>query len=401
MLTLRQLFLNNNAQTTHFPLLLEFERAEGVYIYDKTGKAHTDLISGIGVSNLGHSNPRVVQAVKNQVDKYMHLMVYGEYVQTPQVRFAEKLVSILPKSLNSVYFTNSGGEAVEGALKLAKRFTGRQQIVAFNNSYHGSTHGALSVMGNEEFKQAYRPLLPGISFINLNSLPGLDLITSQTACVILETIQGEAGVRVPDAAYMQALRNRCTQVGALLILDEIQAAFGRTGKLFAFEHFDIIPDILLLAKALGGGMPVGAFIAGVDVMAALKENPILGHITTFGGHPVCCAAGLAALEVLLEEGLVQQVAEKEAIIRNYLTHPAIKQIRGKGLMLAVEFKSFELNKKIIDRCIENGIITDWFLHCSNSMRLAPPLIITAPQLINACNIITEAIDFHADATCVK
>jgi acetylornithine/N-succinyldiaminopimelate aminotransferase len=398
MLTLRQLFLNNNAQTTHFPLLLEFERAEGVYMYNSEGKAYIDLISGIGVSNLGHSNPYVINAVKDQVDKYMHLMVYGEYVQTPQVRFAEKLVSILPSTLNSVYFTNSGAEAVEGALKLAKRFTGRQQIIAFHNSYHGSTHGALSVMGNEEFKQAYRPLLPGINFISLNNLPDLELITEQTACVILETIQGEAGIRVPDIAYMQALRKRCTQVGALLILDEIQAAFGRTGKLFAFEHFDIVPDILLLAKALGGGMPVGAFVASVDVMSSFKENPILGHITTFGGHPVCCAAGLAALEVLLNKNLIEQVAGKETIIRQHLTHPAIKQIRGKGLMLALEFESFELNKKIIDRCIENGVITDWFLHCSNSMRLAPPLIITTEQLINACKIITDAIEFHQDTS---
>ncbi|QHS54015.1 aspartate aminotransferase family protein [Mucilaginibacter sp. 14171R-50] len=392
MLTLRQLFLNNNAQTTHFPLLLEFERAEGVYMYDSEGKAYTDLISGIGVSNLGHGNPKVVQAVKHQTDKYMHLMVYGEYVQTPQVRFAQKLVSVLPSTLNSVYFTNSGAEAVEGALKLAKRFTGRQQIVAFQGSYHGSTHGALSVMGNEEFKQAYRPLLPGINFISLNHLPELDLITDQTACVILETIQGEAGIRVPDAGYMRALRKRCSQTGTLLIFDEIQAAFGRTGKLFAFEHFNVVPDILLLAKALGGGMPVGAFIAPVNIMAAFKENPILGHITTFGGHPVCCAAGLAALEVLLEENLTEQVAKKEAFIRQRLVHPAIKQIRGKGLMLAVEFESFELNKKIIDRCIHNGVITDWFLHCSNAMRIAPPLIITGQQLAHACDIIMEAIE---------
>jgi acetylornithine/N-succinyldiaminopimelate aminotransferase len=394
MLTLRQLFLNNNAQTTHFPLLLEFERAEGLYIYDEAGKAYTDLISGIGVSNLGHSNPKVVQAIKDQVDKYMHLMVYGEYVQTPQVRFAEKLVSILPKTLNSVYFTNSGTEAVEGAIKLAKRYTGRHQVVAFDGSYHGSTHGALSVMGNEEYKQAYRPLLPGVNFISLNNFPDLQLITEQTACVILETIQGEAGIRVPDVAYMQALRKRCTDVGALLILDEIQAAFGRTGKLFAFEHFDIIPDILLLAKALGGGMPVGAFIASVEVMSVFKENPILGHITTFGGHPVCCAAGLAALEVLLDEDLIAVVAQKESLVRQHLVHPAIKEIRGKGLMLAVEFESFELNKKIIDTCIEHGIITDWFLHCSNSMRLAPPLIITDSQLLNACEIIVKAIDTH-------
>jgi acetylornithine/N-succinyldiaminopimelate aminotransferase len=394
MLTLRQLFLTNNAQTTGFPLLLEFERAAGVYMYDSEGKAFMDLISGIGVSNLGHSNPYVINAIKEQLDKYMHLMVYGEYVQTPQVRFAEKLVSLLPNNLQSVYFTNSGTEAVEGALKLAKRFTGRQQIIACQNSYHGSTHGALSVMGNEEYKQAYRPLLPGVKFIRFNHNDDLQLIDEQTACVIIETIQGEAGIRVPDAAYMQALRTRCNETGTLLILDEIQAAFGRTGKLFAFEHFGIVPDILLLAKALGGGMPVGAFIASDAIMSALKENPILGHITTFGGHPVCCAAGLAALEVLLNENLCDKVAEKESLIRSLLIHPAIKEVRGKGLMLAIELENFDLNKKIIDRCIANGIITDWFLHCSNAMRIAPPLIITHDEIKKACAVIVEAISFY-------
>jgi len=395
MPTLRQLFLSNNAQTTNFPLLLEFERAEGVYMFDKEGKAYTDLISGIGVSNLGHSNPYVVEAIKQQLDKYMHLMVYGEYVQTPQVRFAEKLILLLPSNLQSVYFTNSGAEAVEGALKLAKRYTGRAEIVAFHNSYHGSTQGALSVMGNEEFKQAYRPLLPGVRFIGFNNPNDLDKINEHTACVIIETIQGEAGIRVPDAAYMLALRKRCDETGALLILDEIQAAFGRTGKLFAFEHFNIVPDILLLAKALGGGMPVGAFIASHDIMSALKENPILGHITTFGGHPVCCAAGIAALEVLLNENLIDTVAEKEALFRSILVHPTIKQIRGKGLMLAVELESFELNKKIIDRCIENGVITDWFLHCSNAMRIAPPLIITHGEIKKACEVILEAVEYYS------
>jgi acetylornithine/N-succinyldiaminopimelate aminotransferase len=394
MLTLRQLFLANNAQTTDFPLLLEFERAEGVNLYDTAGKAYIDLISGIGVSNLGHSNPHVINAIKQQVDKYMHLMVYGEYVQTPQVRFAEKLVSILPDNLQSVYFVNSGAEAVEGALKLAKRFTGRQQIISFHNSYHGSTHGALSVMGNEDFKQAYRPLLPGVNFIRFNNIDDLQYITGQTACVIIETIQGEAGIRVPDAAYMQALRKRCDEMGTLLILDEIQAAFGRTGKLFAFEHFGIVPDILLLAKALGGGMPIGAFISSNKIMSALKENPILGHITTFGGHPVCCAAGLAALEVLLDENLVTQVAEKEVLMRSLLIHPAIKQIRGKGLMLAIELENFDLNKKIIDRCIEHGVITDWFLHCDNSMRIAPPLIISDDEIKTACAVIVEAISYY-------
>ncbi len=392
MLTLRQLFLANNAQTTDFPLLLEFERAGGVYMYDAAGKPYIDLISGIGVSSLGHGNPYVINAIKEQLDKYMHLMVYGEYVQTPQVRFAEKLVSVLPEHLNSVYFVNSGAEAVEGALKLAKRYTGRSGIIACHNSYHGSTHGALSVMGNEEYKQAYRPLLPGVSFIRFNNIDDLNLITEESACVVIETLQGEAGIRVPDRTYMQALRKRCTQTGTLLILDEIQAAFGRTGKLFAFEHFDIEPDILLLAKALGGGMPIGAFIASNQVMSALKENPILGHITTFGGHPVCCAAGLAALEVLLNENLVEHVDQKADLFRELLVHPAIKEIRGKGLMLAIELESFELNKKIIDRCIENGVVVDWFLHCSNSMRIAPPLIITKDEIRKACSVITEAID---------
>ncbi len=394
MLTLRQLFLAHNAQTTDFPLLLEFEHAEGIYLYDKSGKAYTDLISGIGVSNLGHGNPQVINAIKQQVDKYMHLMVYGEYVQAPQVKFAEKLVSLLPGNLQSVYFVNSGAEAVEGALKLAKRFTGRQQIIACHNSYHGSTHGALSVMGNEEYKQAYRPLLPGVNFIRFNHTDDLDLITSQTACVIIETIQGEAGVRVPDVAYMQALRKRCDTTGTLLILDEIQTAFGRTGKLFAFEHFGIVPDILLLAKALGGGMPLGAFIASTKIMDALKENPMLGHITTFGGHPVCCAAGLAALEVLLTENLAATVPEKETIIRSLLIHPAIKEIRGMGLMLAIELEDFELNKKIIDRCIANGVITDWFLHYDNAMRIAPPLIITTDELQKACKVILEAVAYY-------
>ncbi|WP_462264714.1 aspartate aminotransferase family protein [Mucilaginibacter sp.] len=392
MPTLRQLFLNHNAQTTRFPLLLEFERAEGIYLYNREGRAFMDLISGIGVSSIGHGNPKVKEAIKQQVDSYMHLMVYGEYVQAPQVRFAEKLASVLPSNLQSVYFVNSGTEAVEGALKLAKRYTGRHEIIAFNNSYHGSTHGALSVMGNEAYKQAYRPLLPGVKFLNFNQSEELEQITRVTACVIVETIQGEAGIRVPDAAYLQALRQRCTQTGTLLILDEIQAAFGRTGKLFAFQHFNIQPDVLLLAKALGGGMPIGAFISSAEIMSALTENPLLGHITTFGGHPVCCAAGLAALEVLLDAHLADEAATKEHLFRQHLTHPAIRQIRGKGLLLALELDSFDLNKKVIDRCIENGVITDWFLHCSNSMRIAPPLIITPEEIVQACKVITAAID---------
>jgi len=397
MPTLRQLFLANNAQTTDVPLLLEFERAQGIYMYDKEGKAYIDLISGIGVSNLGHSHAYVVNAIKEQLDKYMHLMVYGEYVQTPQVRFAEKLTSLLPSALNSVYFVNSGAEAVEGALKLAKRYTGRSQIIACYNSYHGSTQGALSVMGNEEYKQAYRPLLPGVKFIRFNEAEDLEQITEKNACVVIETIQGEAGVRVPEIHYLHALRKRCNETGTLLILDEIQCAMGRTGKLFAFEHFDIVPDILLLAKATGGGMPLGAFIASNEIMGALKENPILGHITTFGGHPVCCAAGLAALEALLNEKLGETVDAKAALFRQLLIHPAIKGVRGMGLMLAVELESFEFNKKVIDRCIENGVVTDWFLHCSSSMRIAPPLIITEEEIGEACHVIIEAIDHYHKA----
>ncbi|HVS93641.1 MAG TPA: aspartate aminotransferase family protein [Mucilaginibacter sp.] len=397
MLTLRQLFLAHNAQTTDFPLLLEFERAEGVYLYDNQDKSYIDLISGIGVSNVGHGNAYITNAIKAQLDKHLHLMVYGEYVQAPQVRFAAKLASLLPSTLDSVYFVSSGAEATEGALKLAKRHTGRSRIIACHNSYHGSTHGALSVMGNEEYKQAYRPLLPGIDFIRFNEPADLQMITAETACVIIETIQGEAGIRVPDKAYMETLRKRCTETGALLILDEIQAASGRTGKLFAFEHFDIVPDILLLAKALGGGMPLGAFIASGAIMGALKNDPILGHITTFGGHPVCCAAGLAALEVLLDERLIEQVEIKSNLFRQLLVHPAIKEVRGLGLMLAIQLESFELNKKVIDRCIENGIIADWFLHCSNSMRIAPPLIITDDAIRKACAVIVASIDYYQPA----
>ena len=392
MLTLRQTFLSHNAQTTNFPLLLEFERAEGVYLYDPKGKPYLDLISGIGVSNLGHGNKRVIQAIKDQAEKYMHLMVYGEYVQSPQVKFAEKLISLLPDTLNSVYFVNSGAEALEGSMKLAKRYTNRREVIACHNAYHCSTLGALSVMGNEEFKQAYRPLLPGVKFIHFNEPDELKSITNQTACVIAETVQGEAGIRVPDIAYLKALRDRCTATGTLLILDEIQAAMGRTGKLFAFEHFGIVPDILMMAKALGGGMPIGAFIASKAIMDSLKENPILGHITTFGGHPVCCAAGLAALEELIDEDLIASVESKSNLFQELLVHPAIKEIRGKGLMLAIELESFDFNKKVIDQCITDGVITDWFLHCSNSMRIAPPLIITEDQIKFACKVILGAID---------
>lgn len=396
MIPLRQLFLQHNAQTTDFPLLLEFVRSSGIYMYDKENNAHIDLISGIGVSNIGHCHPKVVQAIKDQSETYMHQMVYGEYVQKPQVKFAQRLTEFLPSNLQSVYFVNSGAEATEGALKLSKRFTGRTEIIACHNSYHGSTQGALSVMGNEEYKYAFRPLLPDVRFIQFNQEEDLKNITERTACVIMETIQGEAGIRVPDLEYMQALRKQCTQTGTLLILDEIQTGMGRTGKLFAFEHYGIVPDILLLAKALGAGMPIGAFISSTEIMSSLKSEPILGHITTFGGHPVSCAAGLAGFEVLLEEKLIDQIEKKHELFRKLLVHPSIKEFRGKGFMFTIEFESFEVNKKIIDKCIEKGVISDWFLHCTNSMRLAPPLIITEEQIKEACSVILESINEVTD-----
>jgi acetylornithine/succinyldiaminopimelate/putrescine aminotransferase len=394
MLSPRQLFLLNTAQTSPSPRLLEIESAEGMYLYDYDGNSYMDLVSGFAVSNTGHRNAKVVQAIKDQADKYLHLTVYGEYIQSPQVKFASKLSSILPDSLSSVYFVNSGAEATEGAMKLAKRFTGRSEIIACKNSYHGSTQGALSVMGNEHYKQAYRPLLPGIRFIEFNNHIDLDLISTNTAAVIMETIQGEAGVRVPHINYMQSLRKRCNETGTLLILDEIQTGFGRTGTLFAFEHFNIHPDILLLAKGMGGGMPIGAFISSNEIMSVLKENPILGHITTFGGHPVSCAAGLANLEVIIEEELYKDISIKESLFREYLQHPEIKEIRGIGLMLSIQLSSFEQVENVSRRCVENGIIIDWFLHCDTAMRIAPPLIITDKEIHKACATIIEALEFY-------
>jgi acetylornithine/N-succinyldiaminopimelate aminotransferase len=395
MLTQRQLFLHHNAQTTLEPLLLEFVKASGMYLYDVEGKKYMDLIAGIGVSNVGHCHPEVVTAVQKQAAQYMHIMVYGEFVQSPQVDFAKALADVLPATLNCTYFVNSGTEAVEGAMKLAKRYTHRTEFIACNHSYHGSTQGALSLMGNEEFKQAYRPLLPHIQFINFNNVPDLEKITTRTAAVFLETVQGEAGIRVADPAYFKALRARCTETGTLLVLDEIQCGFGRTGKMFGFEHYDIVPDILLLAKGIGGGMPIGAFISSTEIMMSLATNPILGHITTFGGHPVSCAAGLATLQTIIKEDIVNGVTEKGELFKSLLVHPKIHSVRGKGLMLAAEFDSFETNKKIIDGCITDGLITDWFLHCSNSMRIAPPLIISNEEIKQACAIILKNINEFA------
>ncbi len=361
-------------------------------MYSHEGGRYLDLISGIGVSNVGHRHPRVVAAIQEQLDKYMHLMVYGEFVQAPQAKLAEAICSTLPQRLNNVYLVNSGTEAVEGALKLAKRFTGRTELITFRNAYHGSTQGALSVNGSESFKNAFRPLLPDVRLLTHNVSSDLENITTRTAAVILETVQGEAGVRLPDSSYLQQLRQRCTDVGALLVLDEIQTGFGRTGTFWAFEQFGIEPDILLCAKGMGGGMPIGAFIAPQEIMAVFKNDPILGHLTTFGGHPISCAASLATLQVIRDEHLLAGVAEKAALFRQLLVHPRIKSIRHCGLLMAAEFESFQVLKAVIDRAILNGVLTDWFLFCDNSMRIAPPLTITEEQIKEACDVILRSID---------
>lgn len=386
-------FYNHQAQTTVHPLAIEIERAEGVWLYGPGGKKYIDLISGIAVNNIGHCHPKVVKAVQDQAASYMHVMAYGEYVQAPQANFAKKLASVLPASLDCVYFTNSGTEATEGALKLAKRYTGRNHIVSFKKSYHGSTHGSLSVTGNETKKYAFRPLLPNVEFINFNIEAELSAITEQTACVIVETIQGDAGVRIPTTDYMQALRKRCTDVGALLILDEIQTGFGRTGKLFAFEHFGIVPDILTIGKAMGGGMHMGGFVSSKEIMHSLTNNPILGHITTFGGHPVACVAGLAGLEVLLDEKLVETCEEKGAYLESALQHKLVEEIRRKGLMFAIEMENPDIVQQVVTRCLANGAITFWFLSCPESFRLAPPLTISREEMDYAIKVIREAMDF--------
>lgn len=391
-MTNRQLFLSHVAQTSTAPLMLEIERAEGMYMYDAAGKKYMDLIAGISVSNLGHAHPAVVEAVKEQAEKYMHLMVYGEFVESPQVKFAKQITNLLPASLNNVYFTNSGAEATEGAMKLAKRITGRTQFVSFQNSYHGSTQGALSLMGDEYFKQKFRPLLPDMLQLPYNNSSELDKINCRTAAVFVEPIQAESGITVPDIAFIQQLRARCTETGTLLVFDEAQTGFGRTGKIFAFEHYDVVPDILLLAKALGGGMPLGAFVASKEKMATLSDNPVLGHITTFGGHPVCCAAGLAALQVLLNEKLWMQVDAKRRLFKKLLVHPSIQSVHSIGLMMSLEFSSYEQNKRIIDRCIAHGLLTDWFLFAPHCLRIAPPLIISEEEIKTACDIILRSID---------
>jgi len=387
-----EVFLNNLAQTSPHPLLIPIERAEGVYLYSPGGKKYIDLISGIAVSNIGHRHPRVVKAIKDQLDKHLHVMAYGEYIQSVPNLLAEKLTKLLPENLNCSYFVNSGTEANEGALKLAKRFTGRTEIVSFYKSYHGSTHGSLSVSGNEVKKNAFRPLLPEVKFIEFNNPDDIEQVTENTACVIMETVQGDAGVRIPSREYMRALRKRCNETGTLLILDEIQCGMGRTGKLFAFEHFGIVPDILTIAKAFGGGLPIGAFISSKKIMSSLTHDPMLGHITTFGGNPVCCASALATLNVIEEEKLLDQVERKGKLIESLLQHSGIREIRRIGLLFAIDFDSADRVQKIVQEAIENGVICFWFLSCPDSFRIAPPLTISDEEIAIACDVIKKAID---------
>ena len=388
----RELFLHHVAQTSEAPLAIEIVRAKDSCMWDSAGKKYIDLISGISVCNIGHSNDQVIEAVKKQAEQYMHIMVYGELIESPQVKYAAALVSHLPPQLNSVYFTNSGTEATEGAMKLAKRVTGRSKMMAFHDSYHGSTQGALSAMGSEYWRNAFRPLLPGIVHHAYNSDEALDAINDELACIILESVQAERGVMAASEEWMQALRKKCNEHGVLLMLDEIQTGFGRTGKLFAFEHYGIVPDILLLGKALGGGMPLGAFIANRSIMSQLSSNPVLGHITTFGGHPVACAAGNAAFEFLINQNLIRDIDRKQKIFVDHIKHPLIRNIRSMGFMMALEFDSYETNKRVIDTCIEMGVFTDWFLFASHCMRISPPLIITDDEIKEACTIVRLACD---------
>ena len=387
----RQLFQKHLAQTSPAPVGLHITKAEGNYLYDAEGNKYLDLIGGISVSNIGHGHPNVVAAIKEQVDKYMHVMVYGELVQSPQVEYAQLLTQHLPSNLDCVYFTNSGAEATECAIKLARRFTGKTDIIGCNNAYHGNTTGALSLMGDEYWRNAFRPLMPGVWHYDYNSNELLDAISDQTACVIIETIQAEAGVIEPDRAWLKALRQRCSDTGALLIFDEIQCGFGRTGKLWGFEHYDIIPDIVLLGKALGGGMPLGAFIASYELMQTLTNNPVLGHITTFGGHPVCCAAGMAAMKVLLDGPLINEVAAKGTLFHTLLKHPKIKAIRSKGLLMAIELESPQHVMDTLQKCLERHLFSDWFLFAPNCIRIAPPLTITSEEIENACKIILNCL----------
>ena len=393
---LRKQFLRHVAQTSPAPQLIEVARAEGVYFYTPEGKRYYDLISGVSVNNVGHGNPVVVEAVQRQVADYMHIMVYGEMVERPQVEYARLLAECLPEPLDTVYFLNSGAEAVEGALKLAKRYTARTEMISMRRAYHGSTHGAMSMMGapeGEEWKNAFRPLLPDTKAIRFNCVEDLELITTRTACVLCEPVQGEAGVRPPEAGYLQALRKRCDEVGALLIFDEIQMGMGRSGEMFAMQKYGVVPDIVCLAKAFGGGMPLGAFISSQKIMSTLTHDPVLGHITTFGGHPVCCAAGLAAMRYLIDNQVVEDVERKGAMYESLLQDPpAVKEIRRSGLLLAVELGESEKLYKIMDHFIEEGILSDWFLFCDTAFRISPPLVISDDEIRDSVRIIRRCLD---------
>ena len=393
---LRNQFLRHVAQTSPAPQLIEVARAEGVFFYTPEGKPYYDLVSGVSVNNVGHGNKAVVEAVQRQAADYMHIMVYGEMVERPQVEFARRLAEALPEPLDTVYFLNSGAEAVEGALKLAKRYTHRTEMISMRRAYHGSTHGAMSMMGQpegEEWKCAFRPLLPDTKAIEFNSFADLEQITERTACVLCEPVQGEAGVRVPAEGYLQALRKRCDEVGALLIFDEIQVGMGRAGEMFAMKKYGVTPDIVCLAKALGGGMPLGAFISSLEIMSTLTHDPVLGHITTFGGHPVCCAAGLAAMKFLQDNKVVEDVERKGALYEELLAdHPAVKEIRRSGLLLAVELGEASKLYRLIDLFIEEGILSDWFLYCDTAFRISPPLVITDAEIKDSVRIIKRCLD---------
>jgi acetylornithine/succinyldiaminopimelate/putrescine aminotransferase len=392
-MTRQEQFLKLQGQTNESPYLIDVDKAEGIYIWDKSGKKYMDMIAGVAVTNIGHRHPDVIKAIQNQLDKHLHVMVYGEYIQDSQLALANNLNSILPDSLNCSYVVNSGTEANEAAIKLAKRYTGRSEIISCNQSYHGSTHGSLSVTGNETKKAKYRPLLPNVKFIEFNNIESLELISEKSACVIIETIQGDAGLREPTQQFIDALREKCNDTGALLIFDEVQVGMGRTGKMFAFEHYNVIPDILTLGKGLGGGMPIGAFIADYDIMQTLTNNPMLGHITTFGGHPVITAAANACIDVLKKEDWIEKADEKAKLLVNKLmTNNEVIEVRQKGMFFAVEMGSFERVKLVVDKCLEKGLIGFWFLSTPTAFRLSPPLSITTNEIELAAKIILEAIE---------
>ena len=385
-------FYKYQAQTTPHPLALEISHAEGSYIYDTSGKKHLDFVAGVSACTLGHCHPRVVSAIKKQAEKYLHVMVYGEYIQEPAVELAKLLAKNLPKNLNTTYLVNSGTEAIEGALKLARRATGRTQMLYAHNAYHGNTMGSMSVMGFEERKNAFKPLVPDCFPVTFNSEADLQKITSETAAIILETIQGGAGFIQPENDYLKKVRKRCDETGTLLILDEIQPGFGRTGKLFAFEHFGIVPDILVMGKGMGGGLPIGAFTTSHEVMALLQDNPKLGHITTFGGNPVIAAAALATLQELTETDIVQQTLQKEKLFRKLLKHPLIKEVRGRGLMLAAMVESPEISSEVILACKERGLVLFWLLFEGRAIRITPPLTISNDEIEEGCKILTNVLN---------